>query len=111
MSELRPTTPGAVEPISPEEARRILDEAVAARCGDDWQDEGSGWLLVTGNDYMIRLTRGDRNYDFYVDLLGKVTFEEKPINPAQASGRLIAWVFLGLALGIAYLVARAVGWL
>lgn len=105
------TSTGTVEPIAPEQARKILDDAIAARCGDDWQDEGSGWLLVSGNDYTVRPTRGDMNYDFYVDLLGNVTVEEKPINPAQASGRLIAWVFLGLALAIAYLIARAVGWL
>jgi hypothetical protein len=99
-----------VEPIAPEEARAILDEAMRERLGDDWQDEGSGWQLVTGHDYMARVTRGSRNVDFYVDLLGEVTIEENEISPAQASGRLIAWVLLLVSLGVAYLLARAVGW-
>lgn len=103
-----PTPP---EPISPEEARLALDRAMAERLGPDWQDEGSGWLLVTGNDYMARVTRGSINLDFMVDLLGNVTVEEKPLSPAQTSGRLIAWTLLLLALGIVYLIARALGWL
>ena len=103
-----PTPP---EPISPEEARLALDRAMAERLGPGWQDEGSGWLLVTGNDYMARVTRGSMNLDFMVDLLGNVTIEEKPLSPAQTSGRLIAWTLLLLALGIVYLIARALGWL
>ena len=103
-----PTPP---EPISPEEARLALDRAMAERLGPGWQDEGSGWLLVTGNDYMARVTRGSINLDFMVDLLGNVTVEEKPLSPAQTSGRLIACTLLLLALGIAYLIARALGWL
>ena len=103
-----PTPP---EPISPEEARLALDRAMAERLGPGWQDEGSGWLLVTGNDYMARVTRGSINLDFMVDLLGNVTVEEKPLSPAQTSGRLIAWTLLLLSLGIVYLVARALGWI
>ena len=103
-----PTPP---EPVSPEEARLALDRAMAERLGPGWQDEGSGWLLVTGNDYMARVTRGSINLDFMVDLLGNVTVEEKPLSPAQTSGRLIAWTLLLLALGIVYLIARALGWL
>lgn len=103
-----PTPP---EPISPEDARRALDRAMAERLGPDWQEEGSGWLLVTGNDYMARVTRGNFNLDFMVDLLGNVTIEERPLSPAQTSGRLIAWTLLLLALGIAYLAARALGWI
>ncbi len=101
----------SIEPIAPELARAILDRAIAERLGPDWQDEDSGWLLVTGHDYMARLTKGSRNVDFYVDLLGQVTIEERAINPAQASGRLIAWTLLLLSLAIAYLLARAIGWL
>jgi hypothetical protein len=59
---------------------------------------------------MARVTRGDKNVDFYVDLLGDVTVEEKDINPAQASGRMVAWVLLLVSLGVAYVLARAVGW-
>ncbi|HYO87304.1 MAG TPA: hypothetical protein VER79_01580 [Candidatus Limnocylindrales bacterium] len=109
MSEF-PSAAPVPEPIAPAEARIALDRAMAERLGPDWQEEGSGWLLVTGNDYMARVTRGRVNIDFLVDLLGQVTVEEKPLSPTQSSGRLIAWTLLLLALGIVYLFARAVGW-
>ena len=100
-----------IDPIPPEQARAILDAAMRQRLGADWQDEDSGWLLVTGHDYMARVTRGRVNVDFYVDLLGAVTVEEKEINAAQDSGRMLAIILLILSLGIAFLAARAVGWL
>jgi hypothetical protein len=97
--------------IPPEQARALLDEAMRQRLGDDWQDDEDGWLLVTGHDYMARVTKGRVNIDFYVDLLGNVTVEEKPIGPGQESGRILAWMILGLSLAIALLIARIVGWL
>ena len=100
-----------IEPIPPEQAREILDKAMAARLGEDWHDEDSGWQLVTGHDYMARVTRGRINVDFYVDLLGEVTITEGEINAAQDSGRMLAWMFLGLSLAIAFLLARIVGWI
>jgi hypothetical protein len=100
----------SIEPIPPEQARVILEQAMRERLGNHWQDEDSGWQLVSGHDYMARVTRGDKNVDFYVDLLGDVTVEEKDINPAQASGRMVAWVLLLVSLGVAYVLARAVGW-
>lgn len=100
----------SIEPIPPEQARVILEQAMRERLGNHWQDEESGWQLVSGHDYMARVTRGDKNVDFYVDLLGDVTIEEKDINPAQASGRMVAWVLLLVSLGVAYVLARAVGW-
>ncbi len=99
------------EPIPPEQAREILEQAMRQRLGDDWHDEESGWQWVTGHDYMARVTRGRTNVDFYVDLLGQVTISESEINPAQDSGRLIAWTLLGLSLAIALLLARIAGWL
>lgn len=110
MSE-QPEPINAPEPIAPAEARAALDRAMSARLGPGWQEEGSGWLLVTGNDYMARVTRGSVNIDFLVDLLGEVSIEEKPLNPAQSSGRLIAWTLMLLALAIVYLLARALGWM
>ncbi|MCB9452174.1 MAG: hypothetical protein H6672_12095 [Anaerolineaceae bacterium] len=98
-----------LEPISPDEARTLLEDAIRERLGDHWEGEEFGWVRVTGHDYMARLTRRGKNLDFYVDLLGNVTVEEKPINEAQSSGRLIAWVLLLLSLGIAILIARIVG--
>ncbi|MCC6805638.1 MAG: hypothetical protein IT319_22340 [Anaerolineae bacterium] len=100
-----------IEPIPPEQAREILERAMRERLGDDWRDESSGWQMITGHDYMARVTRGRINVDFYVDLLGDVTVTEKAINPAQDSGRALAWVLLLLSLGIAFLVARIAGWL
>lgn len=98
-----------LEPITPDEARNLLEAAIQARLGDNWENDEFGWVRVTGHDYMARLTRRGKNLDFYVDLLGNVTVEEKPISEAQSSGRLIAWVLLLLSLGIAVLIARIVG--
>ncbi len=99
------------EPIEPEQARAILDQAMNERLGEDWQDEYSGWLLVTANDYMARVTKRGKNVDFLVDLLGNVSIEEKALSDTQSSGRLIVIMLFFLAIGIVYLFARAVGWL
>jgi hypothetical protein len=101
----------AIEPIPADEARALLEQAMRERLGDDWDDEESGWTRVTGHDYMARVTRGRVNMDFYVDLLGNVTVEQREINPGQDSGRTIAWVLLLLSLVIATLIAHSVGWL
>lgn len=100
-----------IEPIAAHEARALLEQAIRERLGDDWQDEASGWVRVTGHDYMARLTRGRVNVDFYVDLLGNVTVETSEINAAQDSGRLVAWVLLLVSVGVAVMIARVVGWL
>lgn len=100
-----------IEPIPADEARAILERAIAARLGDDWRDESSGWMRVTGHDYMARLTRGRVNLDFYVDLLGEVTVETSEVNPAQDSGRLVVFVLLLVSVGIAAMIARVAGWL
>lgn len=99
-----------IDPIPSDQARVILERAIRERCGDDWRDEDSDWIYVTGHDYMARLTRGRINLDFYVDLLGEVTVTTSEISSAQESGRLVAWLLLMLSLGIAYALARAVGW-
>jgi hypothetical protein len=100
-----------IEPISPEQARKILDSAIRQRIGEHWEDDDNGWTLVTGHDYMARLTRGRKNLDFYVDLVGEVTVEEKEINPAQEYGRLVAWAFLVASLVIALMIARIAGYI
>jgi hypothetical protein len=100
-----------IEPIPADEARVLLERAIADRLGDDWQDEASGWVRVTGHDYMARLTRGRVNVDFYVDLLGAVTVETSEVNPAQDSGRLVVFVLLLVSIGIAVMIARVAGWL
>jgi hypothetical protein len=60
---------------------------------------------------MARLTRGRRNVDFLVDLLGNVSIEEKPITSAQVQGRLNAWLLLGASLFLALLLAYVAGFL
>lgn len=100
-----------IEPIAAADARALLEQSIAAHCGDDWRDESSGWVQVTGHDYMARLTRGRVNVDFYVDLLGKVTVETSDISPAQDSGRLVAGLLLLVSVGIAVMLARVIGWL
>ncbi len=98
-----------IEPIPAEEARILLERAIRERCGEAWREEESGWIYVTGHDYMARLTRKRINVDFYVDLLGDVSVTESVINPAQETGRILVWMLLLLSLGIAYLLARAAG--
>ena len=98
-----------IQPIPGDEARAILEQAIRDRLGEHWDDEDSGWAVVVSHDYMARLNRGRVNVDFYVDLLGNVTVEEKTVNAGQDTGRLFAWMFLLLMLGIALLVARIIG--
>lgn len=105
------TPPAEVDPISAEQARTLLYAAIRDRLGEHWNDEESGWRMVTGHDYMARLTRGRRNIDFMVDLLGNVTVEEKPIGPAQMQGRLYAWLLLGASMILALLLAYLAGFL
>ncbi len=47
-----------IEPIPAEEARILLERAIRERCGEAWREEESGWIYVTGHDYMARLMRG-----------------------------------------------------
>jgi hypothetical protein len=98
-----------IEPIPAEQAREILHNAIRERLGEHWDDEETGWAVISSHDYMARLTRGRKNLDFYVDLLGEVTIEEKDITPAQEQGRLLAWVLLFGSLVIALIVARLTG--
>ena len=99
------------QPIPGEQARAILEQAICERLGPDWNREDSGWAVVASHDFMARLNKGQMNLDFYVDLLGQVTVEEKRVNPGQDTGRLFAWMFLLLMLGIAFLLAKILGWL
>jgi hypothetical protein len=98
-----------IQPIPGEQARAILEQAIRDRLGPDWDNEDSGWAVVTSHNYMARLNKGRVNVDFYVDLLGNVTIEEKAVSPGQDTGRLFAWMFLLVCLGIAFLLARIFG--
>jgi hypothetical protein len=98
--------PTELDPIPPEQARARLEAAIRARLGENWDDPDSGWVRVTGHDYMARLTRGRINLDFYVDLLGNVTVEQSGLSEAQTTGRLIVWVLLALSVVIALLIVQ-----
>lgn len=100
-----------VEPITPEEARTLLDAAIQERLGEGWDDELEGWAVITRHDYMARLTKDRTNMDFYIDLLGNVTIEEHEISPYQADGRIYVGLFLGGSLFIALVIARIAGYL
>jgi len=99
------------EPITSEEARKCLNEAIQSKLGANWDDEVNGWTRLTGHDFMARFTKGNKNIDFYVDLEGKVSIEEKEVNPAQTAGRSMAWLFLLGSLVVASLLARLAGYL
>ncbi|GAB4572159.1 MAG: hypothetical protein Kow0077_10750 [Anaerolineae bacterium] len=96
--------PENVEPIAPEAARKCLEDAIAPYLAD-------GWVVLVEHDFMARLTRGKRNLDFYVDLLGEVTIEEQALSPVQDVGRLVAWLLLVVAFLLALALASALGWL
>ncbi|NWG15035.1 MAG: hypothetical protein HXY41_00225 [Chloroflexi bacterium] len=97
-----------VEPIPPERARAILDAAIRERLGEDWDDEQTGWVRISGHDYMARLARGRITLDFYVDLLGHVTVEKSTENTPGEAIRLALFILLALSLVIALLIVRIV---
>lgn len=98
------TTPSEVEPVSPEDARRALDAALAPYLDD-------GWTVLVEHDFMARITRGQQNLDFHVDLLGEVLIEEHGLSPVQDAGRLVAWLLLLVSFLLAVAIASAVGWI
>lgn len=106
MTDHPPETTGTAEPIPAHEARALLETAIRARLGEDWDDEQTGWAVVTRHDYMARLTRGKQQIDFYVDLLGNVTVEDTGTSPAQERLRLLTWFFLGGSVLAAFIIAR-----
>lgn len=92
--------------IAPEDAHRMLNAAIAQKLGDDWAEH---WDVVSGHDFMTRLTDGKQNIDFYVDLLGNVTIEEKGLDVAHNAGRMVAWLLLGTSLFLVFVIARIAG--
>ncbi|MBN2470565.1 MAG: hypothetical protein JXN59_07565 [Anaerolineae bacterium] len=98
------TRPEAPEPIAPEEARQALEAAIAPYLAD-------GWIVLVEHDYMARLTKGRRNLEFFVDLLGEVSVTESGLSPVQEAGRLVAWLLLLVAFLLVVALASALGWL
>lgn len=91
-----------VEPIAPEAAARILEQALTPYLADDWR-------VIDRSAYAARLTRGMRNIDIRVGLLGEVDMEESGLTPVQDSGRLMAWVLLLASLLVVLALASALG--
>lgn len=101
-----PSPTDELDPIPPEQARILLETAIRTRLGEHWDDPETGWVKISGHDYMARLTRGRTNLDFYVDILGNVTVEQSGLSDAQRSGRLVVFVLLGLSVVIALLIVQ-----
>ena len=100
-----------IDIISGDDARIILDKAVLERLGENWDDEIGEWSVVTGHDFMMRVTNGKITIDFTVDLLGEITITEKESMATENAGRLVAYFFLGTSLFIAILVAHLAGYI
>jgi hypothetical protein len=60
---------------------------------------------------MARLTKDGRSVDFYVDLMGDLTVEEKAVNPGQDMGRLLAGLILLASVLVAVIIAKLAGYL
>lgn len=91
-----------IEPVSPAEAEKILETALQPYLDDNWR-------ILDRGPYAARLTRGVRNMDIRIDLLGQVETEEFGLTPLQESGRLIAWMLLISALLIVLALSAALG--
>jgi len=87
-----------VKIIEPDEAAAILQPKIT-------ELEAAGWVVMVQHDYMARLTRGKRNLDVQVDLLGVLHLEEKPLTPAQESGQIVAIILLILILFLVLVLA------
>jgi hypothetical protein len=96
------TSTTEIEPISPQDAEAILKTALEPYLAD-------GWTVLDRGAYHARLTRGLRNLDVRVDLLGAVSTEESGLSPLQDSGRLTAWVMLLATLLVVLALASALG--
>ena len=100
--KVHPEPKPAVEPISTEEAQAILERALEPYLAD-------GWHVLDRSPSIARLTRGMRNLDVRVDLLGKVETQESGLTPLQDSGRLTAWVLLLASMLVVLALAAALG--
>jgi len=102
--ELDPQKPSEpeIEPISPQDAEAILKQAVEPYLAE-------GWRVIDRSAYLARLTRGKRNLDLRIDLLGKVEKQEMDLTPLQDSGRLMAWMLQLTALLVALALSAALG--
>jgi hypothetical protein len=94
--------PPEIEPIRPEQAEALIAAAIKPYLAE-------GWHVLERSAYAARLTRGTRNLDIRVDLLGQIEIEESGLTPLQDSGRLIAWVLLLASILVALALASGLG--
>ena len=94
------------EPANPQAQRAAIDAAVLAHLGENWEKD---WIIVHNAHDLLRLNKGDKNLDFQADLLANVEVIEREANPVQLTGRLIAWLILGLSLFVALVAASVAG--
>ncbi|MGB7341103.1 MAG: hypothetical protein WBC91_19560 [Phototrophicaceae bacterium] len=95
-----------VEIASPDEQRAAIDAAMIERLGDNWRKE---WIIVHDANELVRVNQGDINLDFQADLLAHVDIIERPANPVQLSGRLVAFMILGIFMFVAFAIASIAG--
>jgi hypothetical protein len=91
-----------IEPVGIDEAGKIMEDALQPYLAEDWR-------IIDRGPYAARLTRGVRNLDIRVDLLGQVETEESGLTPLQDSGRLMAWMVLLAALLVVLALSAALG--
>jgi hypothetical protein len=91
-----------IEPVGIDEAGKIMEDALQPYLAEDWR-------IIDRGPYATRLTRGVRNLDIRVDLLGQVETEESGLTPLQDSGRLMAWMVLLAALLVVLALSAALG--
>ena len=96
------TEQAEIEPVGVEEAAKIMEDALQPYLAEDWR-------IIDRGPYAARLTRGMRNLDIRVDLLGRVESEESGLTPLQDSGRLMAWMVLLAALLVVLALSAALG--
>ncbi|MEL6148061.1 MAG: hypothetical protein AAFV33_23780 [Chloroflexota bacterium] len=96
--------------IPADEAKAILHAAITDELGAGWDDADSNWVIVTNTAYMARLNKGRVNVDFHVNYFdGEVTIETGEIDHGQETGRIFAWMMLGLFVALVLMVAQALG--
>lgn len=98
--------------IPPEDAKAILYQAITDELGAGWDTASGRWVVVTNTAYMARLNKGQINMDFYVDYFsGEVTVQVREVHGGQDTGRLLAWMLVGLFTVIVVMLARALGYI
>ena len=95
-----------IEIATPEEQRQAIDRAMLEHLGDNWRKE---WILVHDANDLVRVHKDEINLDFQADLLANVDIIERPANPIQLDGRLIAFAILGSFLFLAIAIAMLAG--